>query len=677
MLGYVKWTVSAVVLALAANLAFAGVIAGTMQTLADDRPRVRTTSPDGRIAVDIVSAENGPRWSLSCEGRTLVEPSRLGLSFHGQPTVGLVKVVSSQTAREGRWGRSEILFEEEVTAKGLCAPRRFVVAVKVSDDGAAFRYEVPRQAAFDGFQLVNEQTEWRFANNPSAWTTCFDSEKTSEEESFERGALGDVPVTKLIGLPVVANVGGRTLALCEANLTNWAGLFLRRVAENPTSGQVLEARLAALPSAPAAAKDVAVIRTTPAESPWRVVLCAEDDLGLIRRARMIRELNPPPETGMDFSWVKPGVSSWDWWAESNNSLTTEKTLEFVDFAAEMGWSYHTIDGGWYGFARSPCHGPNVKIRPRPGFDLLRIVRHAADKGVGIIVWMHWMALEENGVEETFAWLEQVGVKGVKIDFLERQDQRMVVWTEKVVRKAARHRLLVNFHGSFHPSGTERTWPNCITREAIRGNEMNLFNRQATSRHAITLPFTRFLLGPGDYTPGSFANVFARDFVPIVERGHRYGDETSREGPKTEEMGTRAQALARCVAFDSPLMTLCDWPERYRAQPGHDALRRLPTVWRRTIPVSGVCGEHYAVLREAADGSFYFAAMTVEKRSVELDLGLIGEGRWTMEAYADDPERTPTDAKAVKTIRREVRHGEKVRFDLLDEGGVVAILRLKK
>ncbi|MBQ5654788.1 MAG: glycoside hydrolase family 97 catalytic domain-containing protein, partial [Bacteroidaceae bacterium] len=178
---------------------------------------------------------------------------------------------------------------------------------------------------------------------------------------------------------------------------------------------------------PAATADVAVIATAPTASPWRVAIVGDDALDLIRKNDIIVNLNPPPDPSIDFSFVTPGASTWDWWVESNNSLSTELTLKLVDFAAEMGWPYHTIDGGWYGFARRPNHGPNVRLEPRKGFDLERIVSHAKEKGVGIWVWIHWMLIDEVGIEETFSRLEKWGVVGVKTDFLERQDQEIVNW----------------------------------------------------------------------------------------------------------------------------------------------------------------------------------------------------------------------------------------------------------
>jgi alpha-glucosidase len=553
---------------------------------------------------------------------------------------------------------------------GTKYPRRMDIVFRAYDEGLAFRYSFPRQRAFEGFQIKDELTEWRFAPDVMAWTTTYGGERNSQEECFARRALAQVGTSRYIGMPVLVETQGSVIALCEAALSNWAGIFYRRA---HCDGEVrLVAALSKIPPSPVATADVAVIATAPAVSPWRVAIVGDDELDLIRKNDIIVNLNPPPDPSIDFSFVKPGASTWDWWVESNNSLSTELTIKLVDLAAEMGWPYHTIDAGWYGFARRPTHGPNVRLEPRKGFDLDRIVAHAKEKGVGIWVWIHWMQINDVGIEDTFSRLEKWGVVGVKTDFLERQDQEMVNWCERVCRAAARHRIMVNFHGSFKSTGAERTWPNMITREAVCGNEMNKFNKTVTPRHCATLPFTRYLLGPADFTPGGFGNVYSKDFVPQVKKGHRYSDEMDRCPHWAEEMGTRAHAIAQCIQFDSPLMTLCDWPERYRGADGIEALRNLPTAWKDTRPVAGRCGEFYAVVREAHDGRFYFAATTVDARTVDLPLDFLGEGEWKMTVYADDPVRTPLDAKAVSIVSRTVNKGGTERFEMCGEGGTVAV-----
>ena len=677
------------------------VIAALAAGLTHADGRLEIASPDGRLTAAFESGEEGMRWSMSRDGRALVAPSRLGLKFvHNgldsrSPDLAEMKVVScsrrsSDTSwqtklyRRGnvrdRYNELEIdLVETEarvpVTRLGrtevVMVPRRLTMVFRAYDEGVAFRYIIPQQEAFDGFEIRDELTEWRFPSEAEAWMTMYATEANGQERPFEKARIKDTPPDMFIGMPVVVELEGASVALCEAALVNWAGLCYR--AKTDEGAPVLTAALAKLPATAASTAGSAVIAATPAKSPWRVAIVGDDGLDLLRKNDIIVNLNPPPDPSIDFSFVKAGASSWDWWVESNNSLSTELTLRLVDFASEMGWPYHTIDGGWYGFARRPNHGPNVELAPRKNFDLERIVRHAESKGVGIWVWIHWMEIEDTGVEETFARLEKWGVKGVKTDFLERQDQWMVNWCEKVCRAAARHRIMVNFHGAFKPTGTERTWPNALTREGILGNEFNLFRSCVTPAHCATLPFTRFLLGPGDFTPGSFANVHSKDFVPQAKKGHRYGDETDRCEHWAEEMGTRAHSIAQCIAFDSGLMTLCDWPERYRDAPGSEALRNLPASWKSTVPIAGKCGEYYAVLRETHDGRFYFAATTVAARKVALDLGFLGDREWTVVVYADDPERTDGDAKAIKVTRRRISRAEGVmEFTLCDEGGAAAV-----
>ena len=651
-------------------------------------------SPDGKLTLGFSIEESGLSWNLKKGTKTLVNDSRLGLQFEGQTPLAPFKIVKKeQKSSDSTWKtmlyrRGEVrdhyneltVWLEEAGKEGS-VPRKLGLVFRAYDEGVAFRYVIPEQNAFDGFQLMQDLTEWRLPGDPEGWITTYKSHFTSQEEEFPKQKVGSVPKDRLIGMPAVIEVDGLAIALCEANLTNWAGMFYRVGGQTQSDGEsdggqtpketVLEAVLTPLPKTEAATANVAVIRKTPAESPWRVVMVGDSPLDLLRKNDIIVNLNPPPEEGLDFGWVKPGPSSWDWWTDSNNSLSTELTLNLIDFAAEMGWPYHTIDGGWYGFARRPNHGPDVELEPRKDFDLKRIVAHANGKGVGLWVWIHWMEIDDVGIEETFSRLEKWGIKGVKTDFINRQDQWAVNWYDRVCRAAAKHHVMVNFHGAHKPTGTERTWPNNLTREGILGNEMNKF-RMVTPEHCATLPFTRFLIGPGDFTPGSFGNVFSKDFVPQSKRGHRYGDETDRREIWAEEVGTRAQSLAKCIAYDSPLTTLCDWPQRYRKAPGIEALRRLPTVWKSTKPIDGRPGEFYAVLRESHDGKFYFAAFSVKKRLIDLRLDFLDEGEWTMKVFADDAELTPGDARELETATRKVKKGQLTAFALVPEGGAVAI-----
>ncbi|MCQ2389909.1 MAG: glycoside hydrolase family 97 catalytic domain-containing protein [Kiritimatiellae bacterium] len=678
-----------------------------LRSLAAIPDEMHLVSPNGALDVAVALKDGVLAWTLTQKGKTLIAPSRLGLDFRPAAPLGALRLMGRHaSSADVRWENAfaeraqmrdhynELVVDlEEIEAVvprvGLGqttvvkSPRRLSVVFRAYDAGVAFRYVIPEQPAFDGFMLKGELTEWRFAPGTQAWTTSCSKDTPSGETKYAKTALASlVPLDakRMLGQPVLVETAGSLVALCEAALSNWGGLYYQIAAEKDGT-PCLTSYLAKLPDTPAAASGIAVIRQTPAASPWRVAIVGKDELELLRNKDIILNLNPPPDPTIDFSWVKPGPSTWDWWTESNNSLSTELTLKLVDFAAEMGWPYHTIDGGWYGFARRPNHGPDVELKPRKDFDLARIVAHAREKGVGIWVWIHWMEIDDVGIEETFARLEKWGVKGVKTDFLNRADQWIVNWYERVLRAAARHRIMVNFHGAFHPTGTERTWPNNLTREGILGNEMNIFAkvdspRSITPEHCLTLPFTRYLLGPGDFTPGGFGNVHSRDFVPQCAKGHRYGDETDRCPHWAEQMGTRAFGLAQCVAYDSPLMTLCDWPERYRGAAGIEALRDLPAVWRATTPLDGKCGEHYAVVREAFDGRIYLAALTVKPHTLKTKADFLPPGDWEMTAYVDDPARTPADAKALKIFSRTMHRGERLELDLQEEGGALLVFRRK-
>lgn len=643
-------------------------------------------SPGGEASVAVFSESGGVRWELSVGGVPSILPSELGLELRGVKPIGeavVERIVrrSSDTAWATRFYRRERVrdnFNElSLDLRSAKDPSsRLGLVFRAYDNAVAFRYVLP---ASGPFVVEKELTRWTFDGDPLAWLTAYRTPSTSQEEPFFHRSLKTVGdfgrhfnEEFLVGSPAVVESGGRLFAICEAALVKWAGMFL-----SVDSRQGDRTALCARP-APRLDNMGLVAGLGPAESPWRVVAFADSAIGLCGLPDVLRNLNPPPEGGEEaFDWVRPGACSWDWWADSNHALALEGMAferRCVDFAGEMGWPYHLVDAGWYG---RPNNGETVELEPCAGFDMEGLVEYARRRGVGIFLWMHWRTLQANGIDDTFAKLARWGVKGVKIDYMNRMDQEMVQWYEKVSRLAAKHRLIVNFHGAFVPTGTERTWPNNLTREGVLGNEMNKFNSRCNPTHHATLPFTRFLLGAADFTPGGFDNLHARDFVCQGLRGHNcldFAPDGKGEKILAQEMGTRAHALALCVAFDSPLMTLCDWPERYRGQPGVEVLRRLPTVWRSTTPVAGEIASHYAVVRESFGGEFYFAALAVKAQTVSIDLGFLGDGEWEMSSFSDDADRSPSDAKALAVSSRKVAKGDRIDFRLVDEGGAVAIFR---
>lgn len=642
----------------------------------------KISSPDGRGELTVREGRS-LTWSVSRDGHDLLDrASRLGLKFKNRPEAvdWHLAVESVRTVRDDfltpHYRKDSIHTHcREATIRATAANGETLgLLLRAYPNAVAWRYILPGQ---EPYEIERELTTWTFPGEPAAWLSFFDAWGDylygglgADEGGIFRYTLAGLSGNGVAGVPLLVEGNGCLMALCEADLTDWAALSF--VADT-LHGRIRQGTTLRAELVRARASDIAVRGHARRQSPWRVLLLAPDEVALLDGTDILLALNPPPAG--DFSWVKPGVSSWDWWADSPAfaiEQTTEQTLEMVDFAAEMEWPYHTIDAGWYG---KNAQGPDALLDPRPGYDLPRILEHSRQKGVGIWLWLHWTALDNgrNPLEETFAKFERWGVKGLKIDFMERADQSMVQWYARVVESAARHHLMINYHGAYHPTGMNRTWPNQITREAIRGNEMNKFFGTITPAHMATLPYTRFLLGPADYTPGAFHAVYSKDFVPQVRR--EAAKSSTRVYP--EEVGTRAHALALCIAYDSPLVTLCDWPCNYRSQPGIEALRALPTVWKNSWPLSGgKIASHYGVLRQAYDGRYYFAALTVKARTVEVPLDRLPQGQFIAEIYCDDPARTPHDPNAIRFERRTVTRIDTLLLDLLAEGGAVVLLRPK-
>ena len=648
-------------------------LVGALSACADWQETLR--SPDGSVEVSVCARGRRLSWRVARKGVALFDDSEIGLEFKDQKPFGAFKVANrAERAFDTSWetrlykkrvvrdrGRELHLELAEADAPG----RRLDIYLRAYDGAVALRYGIPAQPGFERFVVTREKTAFRFAGDPLGWFTLYPKHKDSQEQAFFHRSILTIPDHEaLIGFPAIVEAGGQFVALCEANLTDWAGLFLKRTgAWRVPSGMT---QLEAEPS-PRLDGEGLVVSSAPRVSPWRVAILGDTPAELTEHNDVILNLNPPPEGGdAAFAWVKPGVSAWDWWAwpkGGQKKMTREAKFAEIDFAAEMGWPYYTIDAGWLS-GETRGHMQDL-TRAKPELELDAVLAHAKEKGVGVFLWAYWSVLESNDVERVFANMSSRGVKGFKIDFMDRQDQEMVNWYEKVVRLAAKHKLLINFHGAFHPTGMNRTWPNQITREAVAGNECHRYSWRLTPELTAALPFTRFLIGPADYTPGGFHNILPHQFTPANRRKTK-SDET------TPEIGTRAHALALCVAYDSPLMTLCDVPANYRGQAGLEALRNLPAAWDETQCLGGEIGSWYAVARKAPDGRRYLAAITAGARRLELPLKFLGQGRWRMALYSDDPKANGADARALLVSRREVSSDGKLDLDLAPIGGAVAV-----
>jgi alpha-glucosidase len=286
-----------------------------------------------------------------------------------------------------------------------------------------------------------------------------------------------------------------------------------------------------------------------------------------------------------------------------------------------------------------------------------LIQYAKSKNVRLLIWAHSNDVQTWGIEKSLAYFASLGFVGVKIDFLSSQSQEMVRWAEEVVATAAKHHLIIDFHGTYKPTGMARTYPNFITQEGVLGNEYNKLNgNQVTALHTITLPFTRGILGPMDFTPGGFLNRTPQEFKITAP---------------AQVMGTRARQLAETVVYPSPLLVLCDSPKNYRGQPGIEFWRAMPTVWDETVVLSGEVGKSVVMARRSGE-SWYLAAMNGDDAAqLQAPLKFLGKGKWTVRSFAD--KTGSTDYEAVVESKSDVTAESSLTLSLLPDGGYVAII----
>jgi alpha-glucosidase len=413
----------------------------------------------------------------------------------------------------------------------------------------------------------------------------------------------------MASLPVlVASSGGAKLLITESDLRSYPGLYLQG-----RGGGGLDGLFPAFPAAEEQTRDrtVRVVEredylarvSGPRTFPWRVFLVAREDRELVESTLVFRLASP--NRIEDPSWIRPGKVAWDWWNASSlrgvdfeSGLNTDTYLHFIDFAADHGIEYIILDEGWSDPADFDALNPDM--------DLPALLARGKEKGVGLILWVVWKTLDDD-LEATLDRFAEWGVVGIKVDFMQRDDQPMVDYYWRVAEAAARRKLLVDFHGAYKPSGLRRAYPNVLTREGVMGLEHSKWSADPTPDHNVTLPFIRMVAGPMDYTPGAMRNAQPERFTAVFDR--------------PMSLGTRAHQMAMYVVYESPLQMLSDSPSDYVREPECLAfIVDVPTVWDETRVLSGSVGEWIAVARRRGEDWFVGAMTNGSERDLTPDPG---------------------------------------------------------
>ncbi len=626
------------------------------------------TSPDGKIEVKV---ETGTlvTYAVTMDGETVISPSAIsmeldnGLKIGEQAKVRKVRrknvdeMLTPIVARKYKHVRDR--YNEMI----LQFKGRYSLTFRAYDDGVAWRWAT----GLKGTVIVaNEQAVFNFPEDHYIWFPEEESMHSHQEREYKYIHLSAITPSRFCSTGTLVDLGkGKKVYISEADLHDYPGMFLMGIKENPYG---LKGKFAAYPLETEQTNDRNVIVTKYAPYlaktsgnrtfPWRVVIITREDKDLVQ-TEMIWKLARPLEL-KDVSWIKPGKVAWDWWNALNvygvdfkSGVNTDTYKYFIDFAHDYGLEYIILDEGWYEL--------DDVLKIRKNVDLPEILRHAKEKNVGVILWVTWKALDDQ-LDKALEQFEQWGVKGIKVDFMQRDDQWMVDYYWRIARKAAEHHLLVDYHGAYKPTGLRRAYPNVITREGVAGLEQDKWGEKANPEHDVTLPFIRMVAGPMDYTPGAMINATKKNFRPVWD--------------KPMSQGTRCHQLAMYVIYESPLQMLADSPSNYMKEiDAMDFLTPVPTVWDTTLVLDAKVSDYILMARKTGN-KWYLGAMTDwDARNLKVDFGFLPDDNYTLEIWQDgiNADRYASD---YKRITKAVSKNTKLDIHLAPGGGWVGVIVLK-
>jgi len=621
-------------------------------------------SPDGKIQLKIHVAEQ-ISYDVLVSGKPVLTNCTLSLDIEHKQLGLNPKVKSSKPGSVDRELKVEVpqksaKVRENYKELRLDLEGSYAVVFRAYNEGVAYRLETSLSQA--EVKVYKEEANFNFAGDYNVYYPKEESFLSHNEREFVYLPLKEIAASSIASLPAVVDTKqGVKIALGESDVDNYPGLWL-----HGNSNNSLSAVFPPYPLKEELSRDRDLKVTQPADYiattkgtrtfPWRILAVAEKDADLI--TNQLVYLLAKPSAISDPSWIKPGKVAWDWYNANNlygvdfkSGVNTQTYKYYIDFASKYGLEYIILDEGWYKLG-------NV-LEVVPEMNIEELVAYGKQRNVGIILWVVWKTLDDQ-FDQAFAQYEKWGVKGLKVDFMQRDDQKVMNFYERVCREAAKRKMLVDFHGAIRPATMTRTWPNLVNTEGVRGLEQNKWSKLSNPEHNVTIPFTRMFLGPMDYTPGAMINSGAeRNFAAIFVR--------------PMSLGTRCHQLAMYVVYEAPLQMLADSPSHYLREPEiMEFLAPVPTVWDETRVLQAKMGD-YVLLARRHGIDWYVGAMTDwTARQLEVDFSFLPAGQYRMEAYEDGPnaERSGHDYKKVS---KSVNNTTKLQIDLASGGGWAARL----
>ena len=633
------------------------------------------TSPDGTLKVTVTVADD-IRWSVEDDGKRIIAPSQIAMQI-GQSEVWGVKP-SLRKATVGKidevipsplYKKSEV--DNRCTTLTLAFKGDYAIELRAYDNAAAYRFVSTRKG---DYTVKNEVSEWDFAEDNTIYGSYvkFNRKGTGNAiekqyyNSFENAyfvePLKKMNPERLMFLPLLVEVDDKKVCITESDLMSYPGMYLY----NSNGDTTLEGNFAPYPDKVTQGghnmlqgevqtrKPYIAEVSGPRSFPWRICIVADNDAELLDDDMVFR-LSQPNAIG-DTSWIKPGKVAWDWWndwglygVDFKPGINNRTYEYYIDFAARNGIEYVILDEGWSVNKKADL------MQVIPEIDVKHLCDYAKERGVGIVLWAGYWALNRDmeGVMKHYA---EMGVKGFKIDFMDRDDQQMVDFYERAAVTAAKYKLMCDFHGAYKPCGLSRKYPNVVNYEGVNGLEQMKWSTIELDQvtYDVMIPFIRMVAGPMDYTQGAMVNAQKASY------------HASNSEPMSQ--GTRCRQLAMYVVFESPFNMLCDSPTNYEKEPVcTEFIAKIPTVWDETEALDGKVGEYCIIARRAGD-VWYVGGMTNwDEREVEIDLSFLGEGNYAATEFVDGPNANKLGRDFLKKSI-EVKGGSKLKVKMAQGGG---------
>ncbi|QBG48534.1 glycoside hydrolase family 97 protein [Verrucomicrobia bacterium S94] len=631
-------------------------------------------SPGGNNTIEVYT-DGGLAYQIRHNNVMVTTPSPISITIDGKK-YGETAMVADKKERSVDRILKPVVKEKRAEIRDryneleLTFKNGYGVIFRAFDNGVAYRLFTE----LDGEVLVEaEEIVYNFTGDHPASVPVSDGFFSHYERGYTNltiSALGDIMacLPSMVTLEPNLKIARETevkVAITEADLDSYPGFYLVKGAEK-------NQLVSTFPRYPKTTyqptdRDIKVgerenfiARTAGTRAfPWRLMVITDEDRELINNT-LVYQLGPE-QAIENTDWIKPGKVAWDWYNMNNiegvdfeAGINTETYKFYIDFASQYGLEYIILDEGWYDIKT------NDLLDPVDAVDVQELIRYGKKKNVGIILWVTWTALEENA-DTAYEAFAEWGAKGIKVDFMQRDDQPMVDFYSRCAAEAAKYKLLVDFHGSYKPAGLRRAYPNVITREGVRGLENNKWEGMFSNpEYCLEMPFLRMLAGPVDYTPGAMANAQKENYNAVWNR--------------PMSLGTRAHQFAMYVVYESPLQMLADAPSSYLKEPEvMEFLAPVPSVWDETVVLDAKYSDYVVIARRNGD-TWYVGAMTDwTPRDLDVDFSFLPKGKYTIDIWQDgaNADKRATDYKKVST---KIKAGEKMNIHLAPGGGWAAIIR---